>query len=58
MELRKKTISGLIWTFSQQFSVQIIYFVVQIVLARLLSPSAFGLIAMLQIFLALGQSLI
>ncbi|MCO5947233.1 lipopolysaccharide biosynthesis protein [Mucilaginibacter flavidus] len=58
MELRKKTISGLIWTFSQQFSVQIIYFIVQIVLARLLAPSAFGLIAMLQIFLALGQSLI
>lgn len=58
MELRKKTISGVIWTFSQQFSVQLIYFVVQIVLARLLAPSAFGLIAMLQIFLALGQSLI
>ncbi len=58
MGLQKKTISGLIWTFSQQFSVQIIYFVVQIILARLLSPSVFGLIAMLQIFLAIGQSLI
>lgn len=58
MGLQKKTISGLIWTFSQQFSVQIIYFVTQIMLARLLAPSVFGLIAMLQIFLAIGQSLI
>jgi O-antigen/teichoic acid export membrane protein len=58
MGLQKKTISGLIWTLSQQVSVQVIYFVVQIILARLLAPSVFGLIAMLQIFLAIGQSLI
>lgn len=48
---------GVIWTFLQQFSVQAINFVVQIILARLLMPSDFGLIAMIAIFVAIGQSL-
>lgn len=57
MSLKKQTLNGVFWTFSQQFSVQIINFGVQIVLARLLLPEAFGLIAMLQIFMAIGQTL-
>ena len=58
MSLQKKTISGLIWTFSQQFSVQIINFVVSIILARLLMPEEFGLIAMITIFIGIGNVLI
>jgi len=57
MSLQKKTISGLIWTFSQQFSVQVINFTVQIALARILLPAEFGLIGMLTIFIAIGNSL-
>lgn len=57
MSLRKKTVSGLFWTFSQQFSVQLIHFLVSVVLARLLAPAEFGLIAMLSVFIALGISL-
>ncbi|MDR2270647.1 MAG: lipopolysaccharide biosynthesis protein [Sphingobacterium sp.] len=48
---------GVVWTFLQQFSIQLINFVVQIVLARILVPSDFGLIAMITIFIAIGQSL-
>lgn len=48
---------GVVWTFLQQFSVQLINFVVQIVLARILLPADFGLIAMITIFIAIGQSL-
>lgn len=55
--LKKQAISGVIWTFAQQFSVQIINFVVQIILARLLMPEMFGLIAMLSVFIAIGQTL-
>jgi O-antigen/teichoic acid export membrane protein len=58
MGLKSKAVSGFIWTISQQFSVQVINFAVQIVLARLLLPEAFGLIAMLQLFIAVGQILI
>lgn len=57
MSLKEKTISGVIWTFSQQLGVQSINFVVQIVLARMLMPEAFGLIAMIQIFMYIGEAL-
>jgi len=57
MSLKQKALSGIVWTFSQQVGVQGINFVVQIVLARLLSPEVFGLIAMIQIFMAIGQTL-
>src|SRR5690606_14661321 len=57
MSLKKKAIDGVIWTFAQQFSVQIINFGVQIILARLLMPEMFGLIAMLSVFIAIGQTL-
>ncbi|CAL2088405.1 O-antigen/teichoic acid export membrane protein [Tenacibaculum sp. 190524A02b] len=57
MNLKKQAIKGVIWTFTQQFSVQIINFIVQVVLARLLMPEDFGLIAMIAVFVAIGQSL-
>ena len=56
--LRKTTLSGLAWTFSQQFGVQLISFCITIILARLLAPSEFGLIAMLTIFMAAGSVLV
>lgn len=57
MSLVNQAKKGVFWTFLQQFSVQGINFVVQIVLARLLLPSDFGLVAMIAIFVAIGQSL-
>jgi teichuronic acid exporter len=57
MSLRKKALNGFFWTLGQQFSVQIINFAVQIILARILLPEAFGLIAMIQIFVSIGQTL-
>jgi len=53
----KSVKSGIVWTFLQQFSVQSINFGVQMILARLLLPSDFGLIAMINIFIAVGQTL-
>lgn len=57
MSLRKQAINGVIWSFSQQFSMQIINFGVQIILARLLMPEVFGLVAMLTVFISIGQTL-
>ena len=57
MDLKNKTISSAIWSFVQQFGVQSISFVVQIILARLLLPEDFGLIAMIQIFISIGKTL-
>lgn len=58
MSLKKTAISGMIWTFAQQFSTQLIAFGVSIVLARLLLPAEFGLIAMIAIFMGVGNALI
>lgn len=58
MSLKRKTISGLIWTFSQQFGAQGIGFVVSVVLARILMPEDFGLIGMIAVFMAIGQTLV
>lgn len=55
--LRHKAVSGLFWTFSQQFSTQIVNFVVQIILARILMPADFGLIAILSVFIGIGTSI-
>jgi len=58
MTLRKKALSGIYWTFLQQFSIQGISFLVSIVLARILVPAEFGLIGMISIFIAIGKSLV
>ncbi len=56
--LKQKTINALIWRGMETFGQQGIRFVIQIVLARLLLPEQFGLIAMLTIFIALAQAFI
>lgn len=57
MGLKEKTLEGVFWAFSQQLGVQVINFGVQIILARILLPEDFGLIAMIQIFITIGQTL-
>ncbi len=56
--LKRKTVSGVVWSSLERFSVQGIQFVIMIVMARILSPSDYGLIGMLTVFLAVSQSLI
>lgn len=56
--LRHKTISGLFWSFIDNFSKLGIQFIVGVILARILSPREFGLIGMLTIFIAISQTFI
>lgn len=58
MNLKEKTVSGLLWSFIDNFTNLGAQFVVGIVLARILSPREFGLIGMLTIFIAISQSFI
>ena len=53
--LKQKTITGVSWSFVEQILARGINFVIGIVLARLLSPSDYGLVGMLSIFLAISQ---
>ncbi|HLT71719.1 MAG TPA: lipopolysaccharide biosynthesis protein [Cyclobacteriaceae bacterium] len=57
-DLKRKALVGLAWSFLERFSLQAIGFVVSVILARALLPEQFGLIGMLTVFLAIGNSLI
>ena len=49
---------SIVWSAIERFSGQGIQFILSIIIARLVSPSDYGLIAMLTIFLSVAQSLI
>lgn len=56
--LKQKTFSGLVWSFFETFSVQAFGFIQGIILARLLMPSDYGLIAMTSFFFAISYALV
>ncbi len=56
--MKSKTFSAIVWSSLDRFSVQGIQFILSFVIARKLSPSDYGLIAMLGIFMALAQTFI
>lgn len=55
MSLAQKTLGGFIWTFISIVGTKLSTLVVGIILARLLEPEAFGLAAMLYVFLEVSQ---
>ena len=50
-KLKQKTISGLFWQFLQKSSGQVVSFAISVVLARLLLPEEFGVVALAGMFL-------
>lgn len=56
--LKDKTVKGFVWSAVDRFSGQAIQFVFSILIARLLMPEDYGVIAMLGIFLAVSQTFI
>jgi O-antigen/teichoic acid export membrane protein len=55
---KSRVISSLVWKFIERSSVQGIQFIVQIVLARLLLPKDYGVIALITIFIALANAVV
>ena len=51
--LKKKTNSGVFWRFGERITAQIITFIVSIILARLIDPEEYGVIALVTIFITL-----
>lgn len=58
MSLKKRALYGVLWSAFEQFGNQIVGFIISVVLARLLLPEEFGLIAMITVLMGLGQVLI
>lgn len=57
-ELKRKAVSGMIWTTINKFSKMGIQFISGVILARLLTPYDYGCIGMLAIFMALADAFI
>lgn len=58
MAFKKQALKGIFWTFTEQLGVKGVGFVVQILIARLLLPEDFGLIAMVAVFIGIGDLLV
>lgn len=56
--LKEQTVSGVKWNAIGRFSTQGISFFIGILLARILSPSDYGLVGMIGIFMAIAQTFI
>ena len=54
-DLKSTTKRGLVWSAIERFGTQGVSFLFGVILARLLSPEAYGIIAMPMVFLALAQ---
>ena len=55
MSLKQKAIKGVSWNLIDRFGRQGIKFILNIILARLLTPEAFGLVGMITVFFAVAQ---
>lgn len=52
--LKHKAVDGVLWRIAEQGGKQAIYFVISVVLARLIMPDQFGMVAMLTVFTAVA----
>lgn len=56
--IKSQSLSGIKWSAIERFGVQGIQFIISLILARILSPSDYGIIGMLTIFMAISQTII
>ena len=55
--MSKKVVNAILWSLNAKLSLKILEFITQLILARLLLPKDFGLIALVMIFIAFGRAL-
>ena len=56
MAITKKSVfSNILWRFAERVGAQLVQFIVSIILARILSPDAYGTVALIAIFIAILQ---
>lgn len=57
-DFRKKTITSLIWKLFEQSGASVVSLIVQIVMARLLAPEEFGMLAIMLVFVNVGNVIV
>ncbi|MCD8081359.1 MAG: oligosaccharide flippase family protein, partial [Bacteroides sp.] len=56
--LKGKTVRGVSWSFADNIASSGISFLVGLILARILSPSEFGILGLITIFIAISNSFV
>ncbi|NCD41059.1 MAG: lipopolysaccharide biosynthesis protein [Bacteroidia bacterium] len=56
--LKHQTAKGFVWSGLERYSVNFLRFILGLILARMLSPTDYGLIGMITIFLAISQTIV
>ena len=54
----KKVLSGIAWSYAERFSAQIVSLIVSVVLARILDPEHYGILALVTVFTTIGDALV
>lgn len=54
----KKVFSGIGWSFAERISAQLVSLIVSIILARILAPEDYGILAIVNVFVAIGDALV
>lgn len=57
-DLKKETVKGVVWSAVEKFSTGGVLFLANIILARILTPKDFGLLAIINIFIIIAQTFI
>ena len=57
-DIKNKTISGIIWRISERVLAQFVSLIVSIILARILLPDEYGVIALVMVFIAILNSFV
>lgn len=58
MDKRSNVLSNILWRFGERVCAQVVSFVVTVVIARILDPEAFGVIAMVNVFIEFADVLV
>lgn len=53
--LKEQVLTGLLWSYMERFGTQLVSFVVSVILARLLMPSDFGVVAIVMVFISFSN---
>lgn len=56
-DIKSKTLKGFLWRFGERLSSQLVSFIVSIILARLLMPKEYGIIALTMVFINIASVL-
>lgn len=56
--LKSQALHGAFWSFIERFGLLGVQFIISVILARILSPAEFGLVAMITIFTLLAQTVV